>query len=107
MTPPISRMVAALAEAARPRRIVLFGSHATGQAGDDSDVDLLIVEDGPLDERTRASEMVRLWRILAPFRTPTDLLVVSEREVEKWGATTNHVIARALRDGRVMYERAA
>lgn len=100
-------MVAAIAEAAQPQRIVLFGSHATGQARGDSDVDLLIVEDGPLDERARASEMVRLWEVLAPFRTPTDLVVVSQHEVERWGRTTNHVIARALRDGRVMYERAA
>ena len=28
-----------------PRRVILFGSHATGQAGPDSDFDLLVILD--------------------------------------------------------------
>ena len=99
-------MVRAIAEAARPQRVVLFGSHARGDAAPGSDVDLLVVEDGPFrDEGHRADEMVRLWNALAPFRTPTDLLVYSADEVDKWGATTNHVVARALREGVVLFER--
>ena len=106
MPPPIPDMVRAIADAARPRRIVLFGSHARGQGDERSDVDLLIVEDGPFrDEGERADEMVRLWQELSPFRTPTDLLVFTEAEVEKWGATTNHIVAQALREGVVVYER--
>ena len=104
--PPISRMVRAIADVARPKRVVLFGSHARGDAAHQSDVDLLVVEDGPFeDEGARSDEMVRLWEALAPFRTPTDLVVVTEAEAERWGATTNHVVARALREGRVVYER--
>ena len=30
-----------------PQRIILFGSHARGQAGPDSDVDLLVITDHP------------------------------------------------------------
>ncbi len=58
-------MVAAVAEAVRPRRVVLFGSHATGEAGPGSDVDLLIVEDRPFqDERACADELVRAWALI-------------------------------------------
>ncbi|MDT0631068.1 nucleotidyltransferase domain-containing protein [Rubrivirga sp. S365] len=104
-TPPLRQMIAAVAEAVRPRRVVLFGSHAAGGAGEDSDVDLLVIEDGPLDEAGRADEMVRLWEALAPFRVPADILVYTEEEVAQWGATTNHAVAHALREGTVVYER--
>ena len=69
-------------------------------------MDLLVVEDGPFaDEGARGDEMVRLWDALAPFRTPTDLVVVTESEADAWGQTTNHIVARALREGVVVYER--
>jgi predicted nucleotidyltransferase len=104
---PIDSMAAAVVAAVRPRRVVLFGSHVTGGAGWDSDVDFLIVGNRPFrDERERADVLVRAWEALAPFRVPTDLLLYSEDEVERWADTTNHVVARALRDGRVLYERA-
>ncbi len=99
-------MAAAVAEAVRPRRVVLFGSHATGEAGRDSDVDFLIVGEHPFrDEGERADALVRAWESLAPFRVPADLLLYSQEEVERWAGTTNHVVARALRTGRVVYER--
>ena len=34
-----------LVEAAHPRQIILFGSHARGDAREDSDVDLMLIED--------------------------------------------------------------
>jgi nucleotidyltransferase-like protein len=40
-----------------PRRIVLFGSYARADATEDSDLDLLVIEDEVAD---RAQEMVRL-----------------------------------------------
>src|SRR5271166_592762 len=55
----IDAAVRILAEAARPARIVLFGSHARGDAREDSDVDLLVIEPQVED---RAREMVRLRR---------------------------------------------
>ena len=105
--PSIPGMVRTIAETARPLRVVLFDSHTRGDAREESDVDFLVVEDGPFhDERARSSEIVRLWEALAPFRTPTDLLVYSQDEVEAWGETTNHAVARALCEGVVVYERA-
>ena len=34
-----------------------------------------------------------------------DILVYSRAEVEYWRDSLNHVVARALREGRVLYER--
>ena len=39
----IDRMVKRIVKKFHPERIILFGSHARGEAGPDSDVDLLVV----------------------------------------------------------------
>ncbi len=59
MTPALQPALQALIEAARPERIILFGSHARGEAGEDSDLDFLVIESHVED---RAKEMVRLRR---------------------------------------------
>ena len=89
-----------------PRKVILFGSHARGEAGPDSDLDFLVVEDGPFGaERSRRAEMVRLWRILEEYRIAMDFLVFTPEEVEKWKTARNHVVAHAVREGKVLYER--
>jgi hypothetical protein len=49
--------------------------------------------------------MVRLRQVLRPFRVPVDVLVYSQEDVDYWRDSLNYVLARALREGRVMYER--
>jgi len=39
----IHAMVRRIVRQFRPERVILFGSHARGEAGPDSDVDLLVV----------------------------------------------------------------
>lgn len=48
--------------------------------------------------------MTHLWCALSDIRGPKDLLVYSEDEVARWRDTSNHVVARALREGEVLYE---
>jgi predicted nucleotidyltransferase len=99
--PTIDAAVKTLAQAAKPERIILFGSHARGDARDDSDVDLLVIEPAVPD---RAREMVRLRRLLRPLRIPVDVLVFSSDEVSRWGSQPGSVLYFALREGRVVYE---
>ena len=88
-----------------PERIVLFGSWARGEGTEGSDVDLLIVEREPFGpHRSRRREAARIWRCLAEFRVPKDILVYSVGEVAEWGDCAHHVLAQALREGRVLYE---
>ena len=89
----------------KPRKIILFGSHARGTARPDSDLDFLVVEDGPFNaQRSRRAEMTRLWNILFDYMVPIDFLVFTPEEIKKWGSSRNHVIAHALKEGRVLYE---
>ena len=49
--------------------------------------------------------MARLYKALAGFVIPADILVYSREDVEYWRDSLNHVLARALREGKVVYER--
>ena len=99
----IRRAVELIREAAAPRRIILFGSHARGEAGDDSDVDLLVVEPAQADA---LGEMVRLRRILSPLRMPVDLLVVTEEYYQYWCDTPGNLMFEVALEGQVLYEAA-
>lgn len=102
----LARVVDTLVREADPLQIYLFGSRARGDARPDSDMDLLIVEPGPFDEtRSRREELGRLWRALGGIPVSKDLLLYTPEEVEHCRGGRNHVIARALREGRLLYER--
>ena len=102
----LRRMVAAIVDAAAPEQVILFGSRARGDAGADSEVDLVVVEAEPFGPgRDRRAEAVRLWRALSGIEAAADILVYSRDEVEYWRDSLNHVLARALREGRVLYDR--
>ncbi len=99
-------MTAAIVEVADPERVILFGSRARGDADADSDIDLVVLKAEPFEPgRDRGAEETRLWRALAKFHVPKDILVYSLDEAEHWRGSLNHVLARALREGRVLYER--
>lgn len=87
-----------LAAAARaPARVVLFGSHARGDGGPDSDLDFLVIERDVLD---RHAEMVRLEREVRSLGVPIDVLVVSEAYAAEWADVRNSVVHEALSEGR-------
>ena len=84
--------------------VLLFGSHARGEAGPESDLDLLITaNDGWLAQHSRFETLGRVWRKLAYHRIPIDLLLYSRSQVEERRHWLSHVIARAYREGRVLH----
>ena len=102
----LKEMVDAIVEEVHPEEIVLFGSLARGDSAQGSDVDLMVIDPKPFDEtRNRLKEMARIWHVLRRFCIPVDILLYSRDEVERWRHSINHVIARALREGKVLYGR--
>lgn len=98
----IDRMAQVIVEVADPEQVILFGSRARG----DADVDLIVVESMPFGaDRDRGAEEARLWRALAQFHVPKDILVFSRAEADYWRDSLNHVLARALREGKILYAR--
>lgn len=91
---------------ADPDAVILFGSHARGEAGPDSDVDLLIVERAPFDaQRSRRRETARLYLALRKLAVSKDLLLYSRDEFERFKDSAHHVVGRARREGKVLHER--
>lgn len=86
-----------LLRAAPGSRVILFGSHARGEAGPDSDLDFLIVEP---DVASRRQEAVRLRDVLRPLRVPADVLVVTERIFRECAETPGTVVYEAAHEGR-------
>jgi predicted nucleotidyltransferase len=103
----LADLVRAIVTELDPEQVILFGSRARGDAGPASDADLLIVEREPFGpSRSRGRESVRVWALAARFRAPVDILLYSRDEIERWRGSRNHVIGRAIREGRSLYERA-
>ena len=102
----LAEIVRVIVDAIDPEQIVLFGSRARGDFRKDSDLDLLIVDSQPFDKtRSRRKEITRIGDLLDVVPLAIDILLHSREEVEYWKDSLNNVIARALREGRVLYER--
>ena len=101
----LDRMVQAIVDEVDPEQVILFGSRGRGDERESSDIDLIVVEAEPFGlERSRRKELVRLYHALSGFHVPADVLVYSHDDVAYWRDSLNHVLARALREGKVLYE---
>lgn len=98
----IERAGRALIDAASaPAKVVLFGSHARGDADDGSDLDFLVIERELPD---RAAEAVKLRRALTGFGKPVDVIVMDEALVKRRAKVKGTMVDRALREGRIVAE---
>lgn len=102
----ILEMTDAIVKAVEPEQIHLFGSRARGDAREDSDVDLLVVERGPFDDkRSRFGETNRVYKALAGFPVAVDVLIYSTEEMAEWSGSRYHILGRCQREGRLLYAR--
>ena len=102
----LQEMVNTIVEEVDPDQIILFGSQARGDTHEHSDVDLVVLERGPFEDgNSKHDEMIQIHRALSTFLVPTDVLVYTHEDVEYWRDSINNVLARALREGKILYER--
>lgn len=91
----------AIVRAVRPRRVILFGSRGRGNAGRESDYDILIVVAAGRDVDEVRVEARRAMRDVPVAK---DVLVVTEPAFEAWALRRSGVIRQAVSDGRLLYE---
>lgn len=100
----IREAVERIVAAARPSKVILFGSHARGDPDEGSDLDLLVIEPKLVD---RDQEMIRLRDVVGQIGSGVDLLVYSEEEAERRGQVPGTAVYWALKEGRVIYDAAS
>ena len=99
--PVLAEIVRRLAEAYRPERIYLFGSTARGDAGPDSDYDLMIIirEDAPL--QLRSEDLA--YRALRGTGTAADVLVWSRDDFDRQLHLKASLPSTVIREGKLLY----
>ena len=85
----------------RPERIILFGSAATGHMGPDSDLDLLVIEQGFTNAR---EESMRLRAALGSVDIPIDIFPMEPERFEETKNVIGGLAYPANKYGVVIYE---
>jgi len=99
----IKEIVRRILGAAKPDRIVLFGSAVAGTMTPDSDIDLLIVEPDPGDQRM---ESTRIQETLRGLGYSFDVIVISTTWFEESKGVIGGIAYPANKYGKVIYEAA-
>jgi predicted nucleotidyltransferase len=97
---PVQLLAERIAQEISPRRIILFGSHAHGKPGPDSDVDLLVITDRP--EGNDASLQLRRK---VEYSFPLDLIVCDAGRLARRIEAGDYFLQDAVQFGKVLYER--
>ena len=96
----ISAVVEAIVAAASPHRVVLFGSHARGDAGPDSDLDFLVITAPGTHRRDTAKA---IYRRLAGLGHAVDVVVITTDDVTAYATASGLIISTALAEGCELY----
>ena len=92
-----------IAERFDPEQIILFGSHARGNAGSHSDIDLLVVLKS-LDGWPRRGNPIRR-AIAEKFILPVDVLVTTPDRLSAQRENPYSFVNTALESRELLYER--
>lgn len=93
-----ARMIATrLNEGLSPERIYLFGSHARGNAGPDSDLDFLVVVAS--SDKSRYERAVEAHTLVRGIAAPNDIIVLTRAEWETQIKAPSSLCSTVLREG--------
>lgn len=99
----LQRAVKALVAAVDPEQIILFGSAARGEFGEDSDLDFLVVVD---ERKLDKAAQLRAIHSLRGLGVPKDVFFSFPERFEARKNLIGTIEEPAHREGRVIYDRA-
>ena len=96
----IISVVGKIVENINPEKIILFGSYADGKPNEDSDIDLLIIQntDAPINKRA-----LEVRRCLRGSKIPMDILVYTVDEFKDQLTSKYSFISNITEKGKVLY----
>ncbi len=97
--PVVERVVQLIVEKIHPRQVFLFGSRAKGDARPDSDIDLLLIYDGPSFKRDVQRQAHRLFE---DDYVPLDIFVLPSAEMDNLRPGAN-TLAQEVAETGVLY----
>jgi len=97
LPPEVALIADRLQQGLIPDKIYLFGSHARGDAGPDSDFDFLVVV--PDSKLSRYERAVQARRILGKIGVAVDIIVLTRTEWESETRVVCSLSSTALREG--------
>ncbi len=89
-----------LAESFNAEQVYLFGSHARGSAGPDSDLDFLVVV--PKSKKTRYQRAVEARGYIRDVSFPADVIVMTRSEWERDLTVVCSLASTVKREGRLI-----
>jgi uncharacterized protein len=99
----LNEITARIVSGCNPDRIILFGSYANETQGHDSDLDLLIIQETDLPHQKRGFDIrMSLLGLMVPF----DILVYTKSEFEREKENQFSFLNSAIKNSKVLYERA-
>lgn len=96
----ILRMGRTIVDLFQPEQVILFGSHARGTAGPDSDVDLLVVMDV---EDSKRSAGAKIGAALHGFAIPKDVIVTTPEAFAARREVPGTIERSAVLEGKVLH----
>jgi predicted nucleotidyltransferase len=99
--PKLAQIVRRLVEAYSPERVYLFGSWARGDAGPDSDYDILLVVSDDAPPERRSSRLA--YEVLWGTGTAADVIVWPKSRFDRRAHVVCSLPATVLREGKVLY----
>lgn len=97
----VGEIVRRIVEAVHPKKVILFGSRARGDARPESDIDLLVIADSTEPRYRRSAP---LYGVLSDILVPMAIVVYSPAEVDDWREVHQAFVTTAIREGKVLYE---
>ncbi len=96
----IDKLVGDIVKSVNPLQIILFGSAARGDAGEHSDIDLLVVMPEGVHRRRTAQ---KLYREITGLGVPFDIVVATPQDLEKHKDNRGLIYKSALKEGIEIY----
>ncbi len=97
----LEQVTRTIVERFHPKRILLFGSHARGDAGSNSDLDVFIEMQTTRRPPERAIEVSAAFG-LRPW--PLDVVVYTPEEVQRLRGVSGTLLSVIEKEGKVLYE---
>jgi len=100
LTEILNNIVSRIVEASNPEKVILFGSASRGNMNKESDFDILVVMKNGTHRRRTAH---LIYKNISDIGFASDIIVVTEEDVELYTNEETSIIHPALKEGKVLY----